>query len=99
MPADTTWATCEVGCKRPARIRSWTFPLCKNFLNSGLNNSDWREDERKRQCLSTIIPTEKTDNRARQHITAPPNKPTCPNSSVKLTASSFAPHSRALQHS
>ena len=60
-------------------------------MNAGLNISDWREAERKRRCLSTIIPTEKMDSKARQTITAPPNRPTFPNQFRKLIASSSAP--------
>src|SRR5262249_43948495 len=87
MPAETTCATYEFWCNLPASIRSWTSPPCKNFLNSGLNICDWRKAARKRRCLSTIIPTENTESRARQIITAPPNKPTCPISSVKVMVS------------
>src|SRR6266403_2134942 len=67
-------------------------------MNSGLNFSDSREAEENRRCLSMIIPTEKTESRARETITAPPNIPTCPNSSVKFMAFSFAPHWLALPH-
>ncbi len=86
------------GAACAASISSWTSPPWRNFPNTGLNICDWREAARKRRCLSTITPTEKMDSRARQAITAPPNSPTFPNSSVKLMASSFAPQ-RAAPHS
>src|SRR5881296_2856699 len=74
-------------------------PPRRNFLNAGLNISDWRRAERKRRFLSRIIPTETRDSRARQAMTAPPNKPTFPNNSVKLMVSSLAPHWPAAPHS
>src|SRR5262249_4362945 len=77
-------ATCEFWYWLTALIRCETSPPCRNFLNKGLNASDWRAAERRRRCLSRIIPTEKRDNSARHTITPPPNIPTFPNSSVNV---------------
>ena len=49
-------------------------------------------------CLRSSPPKRWTAA-ARQSITAPPNKPTFPSSSVKVIASSLEPQSRAAPHS
>ena len=70
-----------------------------NFASKGLKVCVSRAAARKRRYLSTITATEKMDSKARQHITAAPNRPTFLSSSVKVIAFSYAPQPRAAPHS
>src|SRR5207248_11251154 len=85
-------------CYGKALISSLASPPRRKFLNTGLNICDCRIARRKRRCFSMITASEKKDSATRQIITAPPNRPTFPNNSLKVIVSS-CDSSRISTHS